>query len=291
MKLCAGYRPRIRGRYMSFLDILKSILFGIVEGVTEFLPISSTGHLILLEDLIHMDQPAEFFNVYKVVIQLGAILAVVVLYWDRLWPFGRGKSASAKRAIWQLWGKVVIACIPAVIIGYFLDDIVDAKLSTPYVVAAMLIVYGIAFIVVEKICQGKEFRIKKLSSLDNRTALFIGMFQVLALIPGTSRSGATILGAMLLGVGRTAAAEFSFFLGIPIVFGAGGLKTLKYFLAGNSFSVDQWLILVSGTIVSFLVAFVAIRTFIGYIKKHSFTAFGIYRIVLGVVVLIYFALK
>ena len=276
---------------MNFLDIIKSIAFGIVEGVTEFLPISSTGHLILLEDLLHMDQPAEFFNVYKVVIQLGAIMAVVVLYWSRLWPFGKTKSASAKRATWQLWGKVVIACIPAVVAGYFLDDIVDAKLSTPFVVAAMLIVYGIAFIVVEKMCRGKEFRINKLSSLDNKTALFIGFFQILALIPGTSRSGATILGAMLLGVGRTAAAEFSFFLGIPIMFGASGLKILKYFLAGNSFTGEQWIILITGTIVSFLVALVAIRTFIGYLKKHSFTAFGIYRIVLGIVVIAYFMLK
>lgn len=270
---------------MIILEILKLTLFGIVEGYTEWLPISSTGHLILLENLIHLQQPEDFWNVFKVVIQLGAILAVVVLYWPKLWPFSRSRTNAQKRAVWSLWTKIIIACLPAVIVGLPLDDFLDAYLSTPTVVGCTLIFYGILFIVLERNNRKKIFPINKMSKLDIRTALLIGAFQCLALIPGTSRSGATILGAMILGCSRPVAAEFSFFLGIPVMFGASLLKIVKH---GFDFTGFQVFSLLFGMTVSFLVAVYTIRFLIKYIRKNDFTVFGYYRIVLGIIVLIWF---
>ena len=270
---------------MKILEFLKVILFGIVEGYTEFLPISSTGHLILLENLVHLDQPEDFFNVFKVVIQLGAILSVVVLYWDRLWPFTRTKNATERQNILNLWVKIIIACVPGAVIGFFLDDIVDDKLSTPVVIAITLILYGVAFILLEKFQGKKHFPIQSTKQLTYKTALLIGFFQCLALIPGTSRSGATILGAMLFGVSRAAGAEFSFFLGIPMMCGASFLKIVKH---GLSFTGSQWVILILGTAVSFVVALLSIRYLMNYIRRHDFSVFGLYRIGLGIVVLVYF---
>lgn len=272
---------------MSIIEILKVILFGIVEGFTEWLPISSTGHLILVENIIHLNQPEEFWNVFKVVIQLGAILAVVLLYWDKLWPFSAKKRAAQNRATWNLWIKIIIACLPAAIIGLPLDDILDAYLSTPTVIAATLIIYGLAFIFLETVNAKKRFNITKLSQLDYRTAVLIGAFQCLSLVPGTSRSGATILGAMILGCSRSVAAEFSFFLGIPVMFGASLLKIAKH---GLGFSGEQIFILIFGMLVAFIVAVLTISFLMKYIRKHNFKVFGYYRIVLGIIVLIWFTL-
>ena len=270
---------------MDLIELLKVVLFGIVEGYTEWLPISSTGHLILLENIIHLDQPEEFWNVFKVVIQLGAILAVVVLYWDKLWPFSVKKSSQEKADTWIMWFKVVIACIPAAVVGLPLDDILDKYLSTPTVIAATLIIYGILFIVLERYNAGRRFPINRMSSLSFKTAVLIGAFQCLSLIPGTSRSGSTILGAMILGCSRPVAAEFSFFLGIPVMFGASLLKIVKH---GLGFTGEQVFILIFGMLVSFLVAVFAISFLMKYIRKHDFKVFGWYRIVLGIIVLIWF---
>ena len=270
---------------MDLIELLKVVLFGIVEGYTEWLPISSTGHLILLENIIHLDQPEEFWNVFKVVIQLGAILAVVVLYWDKLWPFSVKKSSQEKADTWIMWFKVVIACIPAAVVGLPLDDILDKYLSTPTVIAATLIIYGILFIVLERYNAGRRFPINRMSSLSFKTAVLIGAFQCLSLIPGTSRSGSTILGAMILGCSRPVAAEFSFFLGIPVMFGASLLKIVKH---GFGFTGEQVFILIFGMLISFLVAVFAINFLMKYIRKHDFRVFGWYRIVLGIIVLIWF---
>ena len=270
---------------MAILEILKIVLFGIVEGYTEWLPISSTGHLILLENIIHLQQPEEFWNVFKVVIQLGAILAVVVLYWHKLWPFSRTKTGAQKRAVINLWIKIIIACLPAVIVGLPLDDFLDAHLSTPTVIGCTLILYGIAFILLEQGNRRKIFPISKMSRLDYRTAVLIGAFQCLSLIPGTSRSGATIMGAMILGCSRPVAAEFSFFLGIPVMFGASLLKIVKH---GFGFTAFQVFELLFGMAVSFAVAVCTIRFLMKYIRKNDFTVFGYYRIVLGIIVLIWF---
>ena len=270
---------------MDLIELLKVVLFGIVEGYTEWLPISSTGHLILLENIIHLDQPEEFWNVFKVVIQLGAILAVVVLYWDKLWPFSVKKTSQEKADTWMMWFKVVIACIPAAVVGLPLDDILDKYLSTPTVIAATLIIYGILFIVLERYNAGRSFPINRMSRLSLKTAVLIGAFQCLSLIPGTSRSGSTILGAMILGCSRPVAAEFSFFLGIPVMFGASLLKIVKH---GLGFTGEQVFILIFGMLVSFLVAVFAISFLMKYIRKHDFKVFGWYRIVLGIIVLIWF---
>ncbi len=272
---------------MNIAEILKVILFGIVEGYTEWLPISSTGHLILVENLIHLNQPEEFFNVFKVVIQLGAILAIVVLYWHKLWPFSPKKTRAQREDTLVLWAKIVIASIPAAVIGIPFDDIIDSHLSTPVVIGITLLVYGVIFIVLEKHYRGKSFAINRTSEIDLRTAFLIGCFQCLSLIPGTSRSGATILGAMLLGCSRGASAEFSFFLGIPAMAGASLIKMIKF---GFGFTGAQILILLLGMLISFIVAIYTVRYLMGYIRKHDFTVFGYYRIVLGIIVLIYFGL-
>ena len=269
---------------MSFIEFLKVVLFGIVEGYTEFLPISSTGHLILVEELVHLDQPEDFFNVFKVVIQLGAIFSVVVLYWERLWPFTKAKTAAERQNTLNLWGKIAVACIPGVIVGLFLDDLIDDYLSTPLVISITLILFGIAFIWIEKRRNGQDGKYRTVRQVSYKTALLIGLFQCLALIPGTSRSGATILGAMLLSVSRAAGAEFSFFLGIPMMCGASFLKIVKH---GLSFTGEQWMLLITGTVISFLVALYAIRYLMNYIRKHDFSVFGWYRIVLGVIVILF----
>lgn len=271
----------------NFIEFLKIIVFGVVEGFTEWLPISSTGHLILVENIVHLNVSENFMNVFRVVIQLGAILAVLVLYFRRLNPFDPGKKLAQKRATWHLWFKIVIACLPAAVIGILFDDVLDKYLYNPYVVAAMLIIYGVIFIAFENHNQYAEARVKKVSQISYQTAFYIGLFQLLALVPGTSRSGATILGAMMLGCSRTVASEFTFFLGIPVMFGASLLKIVHY---GLAFSAMELFFMVAAMVIAFIVSMYSIQFLLGYVKKHDFKFFGYYRIVLGVIVLIYFGL-
>ena len=270
------------------IEMLKAILFGIVEGVTEWLPVSSTGHLILLDELVALNVSPEFKSMFDVVIQLGAILAVVVLYFHKLNPFSPQKSGEEKKQTWSLWAKVILAIIPSGLVGVLFDDWMDAHLHTSTVVAAMLILYGVAFILVEKAYQGR-LTIQDVNQIDYKTALGIGLFQCLSLIPGTSRSGSTILGGILLGAGRAAAAEFSFFMAIPTMLGASAIKLLKFFLSGVGFAGGEVAVLLIGCIVSFLVSLMVIRGLMSYVRQHSFSVFGVYRIVLGILVLAYFA--
>lgn len=271
---------------MDFIEILKVIVLGIVEGFTEWLPISSTGHMILVDEIIHLNVTEDFMEVFRVVIQLGAILAVVLLYFSKLNPFDPGKTAKQKRSTLILWVKIVVACIPAAVFGLLLDDWMDAHLYNGYVVAVTLILYGVLFIVLENRNQNTEFPIQRVTQISYRTALYIGLFQVLSLIPGTSRSGSTILGAMILGCSRGAAAEFSFFLGIPVMFGASLLKLVKY---GFHFSGIELFYLIFGMVIAFVVSVYSIKFLMGYIKRNSFKFFGYYRIVLGVIVLAFFS--
>ena len=273
---------------MWFVEILKSILFGIVEGVTEWLPVSSTGHLILLDELVKLNVSADFYEMFQVVIQLGAILAVLVLFFHKLNPFSSKKGEIEKMQTWDLWLKVVIAVIPSAVLGLALDDLMDAYLYNYITVALTLILYGVAFIIVEQKNKGVTFRISSVHAITYRTALLIGAFQCLSLIPGTSRSGSTILGGILLGVSRAAAAEFSFFLAIPTMLGASGLKLVKYLLEGAWPSWTEIAVLIVGCLVSFGVSMVVIKGLMEYVRKRSFSAFGIYRIVLGVIVIGYF---
>ena len=270
------------------LDILKAIIFGIVEGITEWLPISSTGHLIILEELLQLNQGEAFFEMFQVVIQLGAILAVVVLYFHKLNPFSPQKTQKQKMMTWQIWIKVVIGCVPAGVIGILLDDWIDKVFYHWYVVALMLIVYGVLFIVVENYQRGKEPKATKFSQLSIQMVLIIGVFQMLAMIPGTSRSGATIVGALLIGVSRSLAAEYTFFLAIPVMFGASLLKLVKF---GFGFTAMQFVVLLVGMVVSFAVSIVAIKFLMSYIKKNDFKVFGYYRIVLGLLVFLFFGIK
>ena len=270
------------------IEMLKAILFGIVEGVTEWLPVSSTGHLILLDELVALNVSPEFKSMFDVVIQLGAILAVVVLYFHKLNPFSPGKSGEEKKQTWSLWAKVILAILPSGLVGVLFDDWMDAHLHTSTVVAAMLILYGVAFILVENAYQGR-LTIQDVNQIDYKTALGIGLFQCLSLIPGTSRSGSTILGGILLGAGRAAAAEFSFFMAIPTMLGASAIKLLKFFLSGVGFAGGEVAVLLIGCIVSFLVSLMVIRGLMSYVRQHSFSVFGVYRIVLGILVLAYFA--
>lgn len=270
-----------------FLEFLKIVVFGLVEGFTEWLPISSTGHLILVENIVNLNASEEFMNVFRVVIQLGAIMAVVVMYFRRLNPFDPKKKEKQRRATWHLWIKIIIACLPAAVVGILLDEILDKYLYNPYVVAAMLIIYGILFIVLEKHNEYVEFPIQKVSQISYINAFYIGLFQLLALIPGTSRSGATILGGMLLGCSRTAASEFTFFLGIPVMFGASLLKIIHY---GLAFSAVEIFYLIAGMLIAFVVSVYSIRFLMNYVKNHDFRFFGYYRIILGVIVLVYFSL-
>lgn len=269
------------------LDVLKVIILGIVEGITEWLPVSSTGHLILMDEFLKLGQSDAFIEMFNVVIQLGAIMAVVVIYFHKLNPFSPKKTEKQKMMTWQIWIKVLIGCVPAAVIGLLFDDIIDKVLYHWYVVAAMLIVYGVLFIVVENYQKGKEPKVKKLSQLSIQMVLIIGVFQMLAMIPGTSRSGATIVGALLLGVSRAVAAEFTFFLAIPAMFGASAVKLLHF---GLNFTAMQVFLLLLGTVVSFAVSIVAIKFLMRYIKKNDFKVFGYYRIVLGIIVLLYFGI-
>ena len=270
------------------LELLKAVLFGIVEGITEWLPISSTGHMILLDQLVKLQVSPEFYEMFQVVIQLGAILAVVLLFFHRLNPFSPKKSPKARNQTWQLWFKVVAAVIPSAVLGLLLDDWMEAHLYNYVVVAIALIVYGVAFLYLEQGNGRIAPRIKSVHAIDYKTALLIGAFQCLSLIPGTSRSGSTILGAILLGVGRSAGAEFSFFLAIPTMVGASGLKLVKFLTSGVSVTGVEIGVLLIGCLVSFLVSFLVIKALMDYVRNHSFRVFGIYRIALGIVVLIYF---
>ena len=271
------------------IELLKAILFGIVEGVTEWLPISSTGHLILLNEFITLNVSEEFQSMFDVVIQLGAILAVIVLFFYKLNPFAPSKTAPEKKQTWDLWFKVIAAIIPSGVVGVLFDDWMDAHLHNGIVVSIALIVYGIAFILVERKNEGKHLRmVDDVHTITYKTALLIGLFQCLSLVPGTSRSGSTILGAILLGVGRSAGAEFSFFMAIPTMLGASAIKMLKFLLSGVGITGQEIGILLVGCVVSFIVSLLVIKALMDYVRRHSFSAFGIYRIVLGVLVLAYF---
>ena len=272
------------------IELLKVVFLGIVEGITEWLPISSTGHMLLVDEFIQMNASADFKDMFFVVIQLGAILAVVLLFWEKMWPFRR-KTATQSPVRWetiQLWIQVVVACIPGAVVTLLCDDYIEAHLHTPVIIAAALIVYGIGFILVENWNRTRTPKVQGLMDITYRTAFLIGLFQVLSIIPGTSRSGSTIIGALILGVSRVAAAEFTFFLAVPVMFGWSLLKVLKF---GFVFTSTELVTLGVGCLVAFLVSLVVIKFLMGYIKKHDFKVFGWYRIALGAVVLVYFALR
>ena len=301
---------------MYIFEFIKAVFLGIIEGITEWLPISSTGHIILFDEFfpltvgaeIHPEFPAEFMSMFEVVIQMGAIMAVVVLFWSKLWPFSPKKSREENRVIWQTWFKVCVASIPAAAVGIVLDKIIekmtgkdiDGWLYNGFVVALMLIIYGFLFIIIEKINKNRLPSVNSVSEISYRDAFLLGVFQMLAIIPGTSRSGSTILGSMLIGFSRTCGAEFSFFMGIPAMVGGSLIKSLGFFKfvgGDNSLGIaldvplDAWLILALATVVAFLVSMVSIKFLMNFVKKHSFAPFGIYRIILGAVVLIYFLVK
>ena len=273
------------------IELLKAVFLGIVEGITEWLPISSTGHLILVNEFLNLRQSKDFIDMFNIVIQLGAIFAVMVIYFKRLNPFQPGKTAREVQLTWQLWLKVVIACIPSAFFGLLLDDWMEAHLSNFFVVAIMLVVYGIAFIWIEDRNRRVEPKVTDLARMSYKTAFYIGLFQVLSIIPGTSRSGATILGGIIVGTSRSVAADFTFFLGIPTMFGYSGLKAVKYFIDGNTLTGGQVAILLVASVTAFVVSLFVIRFLMNYIKKHDFTVFGKYRIVLGIIVLLYGAVK
>lgn len=270
---------------MDLLELLKAAILGIIEGITEWLPISSTGHMILADEFIKLNTSQAFKDMFLVVIQLGAILAVVVLYFHKLNPFSRKKTPTERRDTFTLWGKVIVSCLPAAVIGLLFDDMIESIFFNYVTVSIMLILYGVLFILVENWNKRRRPKVRTLSNLSYCTAFCIGLFQVLALIPGTSRSGATILGGILLGASRTVSAEFTFFLAIPVMFGASFLKMVKF---GFTYTGMEIAILLTGLIVAFVVSVLAIKFLMGYIKKHDFKAFGYYRIILGALVLLYF---
>lgn len=275
---------------MGFVEFLKVIFLGIVEGITEWLPISSTGHMLLVDEFLQLNASDNFKEMFFVVIQLGAILAVVLLFWKKMWPFGFDKEEKKliiKKRTFSTWFKVVVACVPGAIVTLLFDNFVEAHLHTPFVIAAALIVYGVLFIVVENRNKTVQPKVQRLRDIDYKTALLIGLFQVLSIIPGTSRSGATIVGALIIGVSRTAAAEFTFFLAVPVMIGLSFIKLLKF---GLVFTGTETAILLVGSVTAFLVSLFVIKFLMSYIKKHDFKLFGWYRIVLGVIVMIYFAL-
>lgn len=277
------------------MDIIKSIILGIIEGITEWLPISSTGHLIIADEFIKLGMTDEFMEMFNVVIQLGAILAVVVIFWNKMWPFTADKTKGynyitkgnglIKKDVMDMWFKVIVAMLPAAIVGIPLDNYFEAHFHNWQVVSAALIVYGILFIVIEKINKSRKPKVNSIPELSYKTALLIGCFQALSLIPGTSRSGSTILGAMILGVSRVAGAEFSFFLAVPVMFGASLIKLLKF---GFTFTGMELAVLAVGTLTSFIVSVIAIKFLISYVRRHDFSLFGYYRIALGVIVIAYF---
>ena len=274
-----------------FFEILKAILFGIVEGITEWLPISSTGHMILLDEFVKLKVSKEFYEMFQVVIQLGAIAAVLLLFFHKLNPFSPKKDAIQKKNTWTLWLKVIVAVLPSAVIGLLLDDWMDAHLYNYVVVAITLVIYGVGFIFVERFNRRRKLIVGSVYDISYKTALLIGAFQCLSLIPGTSRSGSTILGAILLGVGRAAGAEFSFFLAIPTMLGASALKLLKFLLSGVTAGGLEIAVLLIGCAVSFVISLLVIKGLMEYVRKRSFAAFGIYRIVLGVAVIGYFVIK
>lgn len=266
-------------------EIIKAIVYGIVEGITEWLPVSSTGHLILLEQLLPLNVSEDFMSMFDVVIQLGAIMAVVLLFWKKIWPFRRQKPVVEKNTM-IMWVKILVACIPAAVVGLAFDDFFEAHFYNHICVAIMLILFGIAFIIVERRNQSHSATITTLEALDYKTVILIGVFQLIAAVfPGTSRSGATIVGALLLGVSREVAAEFTFFLAIPVMFGASLLKMVKFVAGGNALAMNEWVIIGVAMVTAFLVSVFVIRFLMDYIKKHDFTVFGWYRIVLGIIVL------
>ncbi len=273
---------------LSFIEILKVVFLGIVEGITEWLPISSTGHMLLVDEFISLNASDDFKEMFFVVIQLGAILAVVTIFWNKMWPFQlKDKTQSVmKKDTWSMWFKTVVACIPGAIVTILFDDYIEAHLHTAVVISIALIFYGIAFIVIENWNKSRTPKVETLNDITYKTAFLIGMFQVLSIIPGTSRSGATIIGALLIGVSRVAAAEFTFFLAVPVMFGLSALKMIKF---GLSFTSAEFAILIIGCVVAYLVSIVVIKFLMSYIKKHDFKVFGWYRIVLGIIVLAYFA--
>ena len=265
-------------------EIIKSVILGVVQGITEYLPISSTGHMILVNEFLHLNCDSDFVNTFFVVIQLGSIMAVVVLYFKKLWPFDfKHTTSSERKKVWILWSKVLVGCIPAGVVGILFDDFIDAYLYKPMVIALALIIYGIIFIIVES-CHITQ-SMNTLEDIDYITAANIGLFQMLALIPGTSRSGSTVIGGRILGVSKEAVSEFSFFMAVPVMAGATMLKLLK---CGFGFNMIQWVVLLIGTLVAFVVSVISIRFLMNYIKKHDFKAFGVYRIVLGILVIVYF---
>lgn len=272
---------------MFFIEILKAIFLGIVEGITEWLPISSTGHMILVDEFIKLDVSKEFLDMFMVVIQLGAILAVLVLYFHKLNPFSRKKTLVERKQTWSLWLKVIIACLPAAVIGLIFDDKINELFFNAWTIATTLIVYGVLFIIVEIFNRKRKPKVRELSQLPYTMAFLIGVFQLLALIPGTSRSGVTIITALLLGASRFVAAEFTFFLAIPVMLGASALKLVKF---GFSYTGLEIAILIAGVLTAFLVSVLAIKFLMKYIKKHDFKIFGVYRILLGIAVIIYFSI-
>lgn len=278
---------------MQLIEIIKIIIIGIIEGITEWLPISSTGHMILADEFLKLDMSAEFKEMFLILIQLGAILAVVVLFWKKMWPFHlsqikKREGPVIRKDIFSIWFKVIVACIPGVIAAFTIDDFVNEYLHTPVVIALALIIYGILFIVIENRNKLTQPRVKTLSEITYKTAFIIGLFQILAIIPGTSRSGATIIGALIIGVSRVASAEFTFFLAVPVMFGDSLLKLLKF---GLNFTAVEAATLALGMVVAFAVSMFAVKFLMSYIKKHDFKAFGIYRIALGIIVLLYFGIK
>ena len=274
-----------------FVEMLKAIFFGIVEGITEWLPISSTGHLILVQEFVQLNQEKNFMDLFNIVIQLGAILAVIVLYFERLNPFQPGKTEQEVRLTWQLWLKVAIACIPSILVALPFDSWFEAHFNHMLPIAIALIFYGFAFIWIEKRNAAVQPKVTSLAHMSYQTALMIGLFQVLAIIPGTSRSGATILGAIILGTSRSVAADFTFFLAIPTMFGYSGLKAVKFFLDGNVLDVQQLVLLLLASVTAFVVSLYTIRFLTDYVKKHDFTVFGKYRIGLGALLILYVLVK
>lgn len=273
---------------MNLIEVIKVIFYGILEGITEWLPVSSTGHLILFESFWPLNQSEEFMEMFRVVIQLGAILAVCVLYFQRLNPFSRSHSQAEKSEIFGIWGKVIVGCIPAGVLGVLFNDFFDEHFYKWQVVAFTLILYGVLFILIENRNRGRRPRVRSFRQMTYPMALVIGCCQVLSLVPGTSRSGSSILGAMFFGVSRSVAAEFSFFMAIPIMFGASFLKLIKY---GLAFTAGELICLILGMVIAFVVSLAAIRFLMDYVKRHDFKVFGYYRIVLGIVVIVYFAGK
>ena len=310
------------GQSVDIIELLKAALYGLVEGITEWLPVSSTGHMLLLGQFVTLDVSPDFWDMFLVVIQLGAILAVCLLFFEKLNPFSRNKDREERKATWALWAKVIVACIPAAAVGVPLDDWMEEHLGSPFVIAAALIVYGVAFIVIEnareRSARAREqrpagrprhlvaqvnvgssvteradalARVRDIEHLDWPTAIGIGIFQVLSLVPGTSRSGSTIIGGLLLGTSRAVAAEFTFYLAIPVMFGASALRLVKFFVKGNAFALGEWAILGVGSLVAFVVSLLSIRFLMSFVRRHDFKPFGWYRILLGVAVLAYFGAR